>query len=143
MALRSDVARLALARVEPAMREAEIRDVHRTNMRRLMLGDPAAADDLAVHVQVENLRRARFKSGNIPSSDALLHALPRVRARVAAIFGGRDAFVGPYLDERRETLARFQPGLDFRVVEGAGHWVNYEAPEMVNRALLEMLEAGA
>lgn len=143
MALRSDVARLALARVEPAMREAEIRDVHRTNMRRLMLGDPAAADDLAVHVQVENLRRARFKSGNIPSSDALLHALPRVRARVAAIFGGRDAFVGPYLDERRETLARFQPGLDFRVVEGAGHWVNYEAPEMVNRALLEVLEAGA
>ncbi len=143
MALRSDVARLALARVEPAMREAEIRDVHRTNMRRLMLGDPAAADDLAVHVQVENLRRARFKSGNIPRSDALLHALPRVRARVAAIFGGRDAFVGPYLDERRETLARFQPGLDFRVVEGAGHWVNYEAPEMVNRALLEVLEAGA
>jgi len=69
--------------------------------------------------------------------------LPRVRARVAAIFGGRDAFVGPHLDERRETLARFQPGLDFRVVEGAGHWVNYEAPEMVNRALLEMLEAGA
>jgi pimeloyl-ACP methyl ester carboxylesterase len=34
-----------------------------------------------------------------------------------------------------------QPGLDVRVVEGAGHWVNYEAPAAVNRALVEMLSA--
>jgi len=141
MALRSDVGRLVLARVERGMSEAAVREVHRANLRRLMLGDPAAADDLAVHLQVENLRRARFKSGDIPGSDVLLRALPRIEARLAAIFGGRDAFVGRYLDERRETLARVQPGLDFRVVEGAGHWVNYEAPEAVDRALVEMLAA--
>jgi pimeloyl-ACP methyl ester carboxylesterase len=141
MALRSDAGSLVLARVEPGMTEAQAREVHRENLRRLMLGDPAGADDLAVHVQVENLRRARFKSGTIPSSDVLLRALPRIQARLAAIFGGRDAFVGRYLDERRQTLARVQPGLDVRVVEGAGHWVNYEAPAAVNRALVEMLSA--
>jgi pimeloyl-ACP methyl ester carboxylesterase len=139
MALRSDVGGLALARVEPGMSGAQAREVHRENLRRLMLGDPAAADDLAVHLQVENLGRARFRSGTIPSSDVLLRALPRIRARLAAIFGGRDAFVGPYLDERRQVLARAQPGLDVRIIEGAGHWVSYEAPAAVNRALAEML----
>jgi pimeloyl-ACP methyl ester carboxylesterase len=141
MALRSDVGSLALARVERGMSEAEAREVHRENLRRLMLGDPTAADDLAVHLQVENLRRTRFRSGTIPSSDVLLRALPRIQARLAAIFGERDAFVGRYLDERRQTLARVQPGLDVRVVEGAGHWVNNEAAETVDRALVEMLAA--
>ena len=141
MALRSDVGSLVLARVEPGMSEAQAREVHRENLRRLMLGDPAAADDLAVHLQVENLGRTRFRSGTIPSSDALLRALPRIQARLAAIFGERDAFVGPYLDERRRVLAGAQPGLDVRVIEGAGHWVNYEAPAAVDRALAEMLAA--
>jgi pimeloyl-ACP methyl ester carboxylesterase len=141
MALRTGLGHLVLARVERGMSHGEVREVHRANLRRLMLGDPAAADDLAVHLQVDNLRRARFKSGGIPSSDVLLRALPRIPARMAAIFGERDVFVGPYLDERRQTLARFQTDLDFRVVDGAGHWVNYEAFEAVNHALVEMLAA--
>ena len=141
MALPTDVAGLALARVTRGMTEAEAREVHRENLRRLMLGDPAAADDLAVHLQVENVRRARFKSGTIPSSDVLLRALPRIQARLSAIFGERDAFVGRFLDERRAVLDRVQPGLDVRVVAGAGHWVIYEAPAAVDRALVEMLSA--
>jgi len=139
MAFRSDVGRLVLARVEPGMSEAEAREVHRANLQTLMLADPAAADDLAVHLQVDNLRRARFKSGTIPASDVLLRAMPGIRARIAALFGGRDAFAVPYLDERRETLARFQSDLDFRVVAGAGPGVKNQAPATVNRALREML----
>ena len=139
MAFRSDAGTLALARSAPGMTEAEVREVHRANLRTLMLGDPAAADDLAVHLQAENLRRARFRSGTIPTSDVLLRAMPAVRARMAVIFGERDAFAVPYLDERRETFARLQPGLDFRVVPGAGHWVVYEGAEAVNGALREML----
>ena len=139
MAFRSDVDRLVLARVEPGATEADVREVHRANLKTLMLADPAAADDLAVHLQAENVGRARFRSGTIPASDVLLRAMPRIQARIAAIFGERDAFAVPYLDERRDTLARFQPDLDFRVVAGAGHWVNYEAPDAVNRALRELL----
>jgi pimeloyl-ACP methyl ester carboxylesterase len=139
MAFRSDAGTLRLARIPPGAGDAETREVHRANLRTLMLGDPAAADDLAVHLQAENLRRARFRSGTIPMSDVLLRAMPAVRARLAAIFGGRDAFAVPYLDERRETLGRFAPVLDFRVVPGAGHWVIYEAAEVVNDALGEML----
>jgi 2-hydroxy-6-oxonona-2,4-dienedioate hydrolase len=139
MAFRSDAGALTLARVAPGMRESEIREVHRANLRTLMLGDPAAADDLAVHLQAENLRRARFRSGAIPTSDVLFRALPAVRARVAVLFGARDAFAVPYLDERREAFARLQPGVEFRVVPEAGHWVIYEAADLVNRALGELL----
>src|SRR3990170_577513 len=65
------------------MTPAEVMEAHRENLRVLMLGDPEKADDLAVHVQMENLRLARFKSGGIPASDTLLRALPAVRARIA------------------------------------------------------------
>ncbi|MBI1737508.1 MAG: alpha/beta fold hydrolase [Candidatus Rokubacteria bacterium] len=114
-------------------------EAHRENLRRLMFGDPARADDLAVAIHRDNVRRTRFKTGNVPESDVLLHALPSITARVAGIWGTRDAFAVPYLDARRETLARFQPDLDFRLVEGAGHWVIYEAPGVVNAALMDIL----
>ena len=129
-----------LERTRPGMTPAEVMEAHRENLRVLMLGDPEKADDLAVHVQMENLRLARFKSGGIPASDTLLRALPAVRARIAGIWGAQDAFALPFLDERRRTLARFQPDLDFRVIERAGHWVAYEAPVQVNAALIEILD---
>jgi pimeloyl-ACP methyl ester carboxylesterase len=31
--------------------------------------------------------------------------------------------------------------MDFRVIEGAGHWAMYERPDALNRALLDMLAA--
>lgn len=132
----------ALLRVRPDMTPDEVRETHRENLRILMIADPSKADDLAVHVQMENVRRARFKSAGIPESDALLRALPAVTARVAGIWGGRDAFTAPYLEDRRRTLARFQPGLELRVIEGAGHWAIYEAAAEANAALLDVLDAG-
>jgi len=93
-----------------------------------------------VRVQMDNVRRARFRSAGIPESDALLRALPRVTARLAGIWGTRDVFAVPYLEERRRCLARFEPGLDFRVLEGVGHWAAWEAAPAVNAALLEILD---
>lgn len=130
-----------LIRPKVTMTPEEVRETHRENLRILMIADPARADDLAVHVHAENLARARFKSGGIPASDALLRALPGVRARIAGIWGGRDAMTGPYLAERREVLSRYQPDLDFRVIEGAGHWTPYEAAAAVNAALVDILGA--
>lgn len=123
------------------MSPAEVRSVHRHNLGRLMLADAGKVDDLAVHLQIENARRARFKSGRIPASDSLLRVLPRIQARIAGIWGGADAMAVPDLALREQTLRRFQSDLDFRVIPGAGHWVLYEAPEAVNEAILEMTNA--
>jgi pimeloyl-ACP methyl ester carboxylesterase len=129
----------SLRRVEAGMTDDDVAAVHRHNLGALMFGDAAAVDTLAVHVQRHNARTARFKSGDIPSSDVLLRALPGIRARLAGIWGERDAFALPHLDERRRVLAGHQADLDFRVIPGAGHWAPYEAAERVTAAILEIL----
>jgi len=72
-------------------------------------------------------------------SDDLLRALPAIRAHLAGIWGGRDAFTGHHLVESRQVLATADPTLDAAVIEAAGHWVNYEAADEVNRLLEEWL----
>lgn len=129
----------SLLSVRSEMTADEVRRAHRENLRRLMLADPERADDLAVLVQTENVRRARFKSGTIPTSDILGQALPAIQTRIVGIWGERDVFVGPYLEERRRLLASVQPDVDFRIVARAGHWVTYEAADDVNAALGDLL----
>jgi 2-hydroxy-6-oxonona-2,4-dienedioate hydrolase len=128
-----------LLQVQSDMARADVERVHRENLRILMMADPEKVDDLAVFVQMENIRQARFKSGTIPASDTLLKALPAIRARITGIWGGRDAFTAPRLGDYRRVLASFQRDLDFRVIDGAGHWTTYEAADQVNAALLDML----
>ena len=129
----------ALLRLEPGMGPEAIRHVHRENLRTLMLADPESADELAVTLQIDNVRRARFKSGTIPVSDALLRALPAIRAHLAGLWGGRDAFTSHHQAEIRAVLATADPGIETRVIEPAGHWVSYEAAREVNALLPELL----
>jgi 2-hydroxy-6-oxonona-2,4-dienedioate hydrolase len=132
----------ALRRVQAGMGAPEIRAVHRHNLLALMIADPGKADDLAVDLQMANIGGARLRAGAIPASDVLLRILPTVRARLSGIWGGRDAFVFPHVRERGDLLRRFQPDIDFRTIEGAGHWTPYEAPGAVNAALTEMMGEG-
>ena len=125
----------ALVPVQPGMTDEAVRQVHRDNLRILMIADPDKVDPLAVTLQIDNLRRARFRSGRIPESDALVRVLPEVRARIVTVWGERDAFVGGDLDARRRVFAPFQSAADFRVIAGAGHWLPYEAADEVNAIL--------
>jgi pimeloyl-ACP methyl ester carboxylesterase len=68
-----------------------------------------------------------------------LQALPAIRARIAGIWGGNDAFAVPHIEDRQRILAAVQHDLDFRVIDDAGHWVTYEAADEVNAALVDML----
>jgi pimeloyl-ACP methyl ester carboxylesterase len=128
-----------LLRIQSGMAPEEIRHVYRENLRTLMIASPDKVDDLAVFLQIENLRRTRFRSGDIPESDVLLKALPTIQARITSICGSLDAFTGPHLADCRRILASAQPDLDFRVIEGAGHWTPYEAADQVNAILSDML----
>lgn len=129
-----------LTPVRRGMTDDEIRRAHHDNLRILMLARPESADDLAVTLQADNVARARFKTGGIPTSDVLLRALPSIRARIVAIWGARDAF--GLVEERRRILAAARPDFESRTIEGAGHWAAYEAADRVNAALLERLGAG-
>jgi pimeloyl-ACP methyl ester carboxylesterase len=128
-----------LHRVRGDMAAKEIRRAHRENLGILMLADPMRVDDLAVDLQMDNVRRARFKVGAIPESDVLLRALPHIRARLTALWGERDAFAGDQIEACRRLLASIHREADVRVIGGAGHWIGYEAADEVNRALVAVL----
>lgn len=128
-----------LRRLHPDMAMAEILATHRHNLAVLMFGDSAGVDDLAVHVQHQNIRRARVRAGGFPASASLRTALPRTVARLYGIWGARDAFAAPCPEARVALLHRIQPGSDVRIIPGAGHWTPYEAADEVNRMLTEML----
>jgi pimeloyl-ACP methyl ester carboxylesterase len=114
------------------------RTVLRANLLSLMLHDPASVDELALHLQATNARRARIQAETLVLPDKLLLVLPRVSVQLDAIWGEHD---GPHPDPAAQAsvFRRFQPDLDLQVIPGAGHWAMYERPAAFNRAVLDLL----
>jgi pimeloyl-ACP methyl ester carboxylesterase len=46
---------------------------------------------------------------------------------------------GPYVQTRRERLTCLDAGCPFIVIEGTGHWVQYEEPDEVNATIASWL----
>jgi pimeloyl-ACP methyl ester carboxylesterase len=114
------------------------RAVLRSNLLSLMLHDPASVDELALHLQATNGRRARIQAEKLVLPDKLVKILPRVSVQLDAIWGEHDQ---PHPDPAAQAsvFRRFQPDLELRVIQGAGHWAMYERPAAFNRALLDLL----
>jgi pimeloyl-ACP methyl ester carboxylesterase len=130
---------MELARVTRRMGAEEVAAIQRANLGLLMLKHPESIDETAVHLQVTNVDRARVKSRTFSRGHSLAEALPRVRAPLNGIWGEYDQTAHPWLHLREEFLRRIQPDVRFRVIPGAGHWVQYEAAAEFNRTLLEVL----
>jgi pimeloyl-ACP methyl ester carboxylesterase len=127
------------AKERTAMSEADRAAVHRRNLEILMFADPANIDPLAVYLQTENLRRARFRSRPFAGTDDIARTLAQVAAPLKTVWGTRDVLGRPSLEHRLAVLRRHHPELQARLVEGAGHWVMYEAPDAFCAALLDLL----
>ena len=130
--------------MQPARRHmspSEVLALQRANLGILMFADPAHIDDLAVHLQSENVARARVKSRRFAPLDLLGAVLPRIAAPLGGIWGERDITAYPWVEDRCDMLRRIQPDAFFAIVPGAGHWVMYEAAEAFNRVLLDRLAA--
>ena len=123
------------------MSAAELAQLQRTNLGILMFADAGRIDDLAVHLQQENVARARVKSRRFAPLDLLRPVLPRIAAPLGGIWGERDITAYPWVDDRRDLLRRIQPDAFFAVIEGSGHWVMYEAADAFNRVLCDRLAA--
>ena len=133
--------RSELRRVERRMSETEIWALQRDNLGRFMVQDPAAIDDAAVWLQIQNVRRGRFKSIPFAPGDRLARALPKMSAGLAGIWGEFDITAYPFVEQRRDLIRAIQPEAPFLTVSGAGHWVQYEAADAFNRFLLNFLAA--
>ena len=127
-----------LERQKPGGTVEELLAIARHNLGILMIADKDKIDDLAVYIQYVNAPRGRVRSRRFSRTDTLIQTLPRVRAQLSGIWGGRDAGAYPYLDERKRVLDEIQPGLRFEIIPGAGHWVAYEAADRFNPILAEI-----
>jgi 2-hydroxy-6-oxonona-2,4-dienedioate hydrolase len=112
----------------------------RRNLEILMLHDPAKVDGVAIHMQVMNSIRARTDSRSMSRAGVLSDVLPKITKPLAGIWGEFDSTTYPHMDERFTLLGAHQPGIDIRIIPGAGHWVMYEAAEAFNAALIEVLD---
>ena len=142
LGLRADP-RAPFAKTRTDMSPAEVAAVYRQNLEVLMFADPRNIDPLAVHLQIENVRRARFRSRAFAATDELARALADVPTRLSTICGTRDTIAHPSVEARLDILRRHHPELRVRLVEGAGHWVMYEAADEFNAALRELLTTPA
>jgi len=135
------IVRLSLRSLRGITDPDEIDAVHRHNLATLMLADPRKVDELALYVQNENSRRARFKLRYVDQGAPALDRLRGARTRVAVIWGALDA-ARPDIEHYRQVFNELQPGLPFHVIEAAGHWLMYEAPARFN-AIIRCLLAQA
>jgi 2-hydroxy-6-oxonona-2,4-dienedioate hydrolase len=131
--------RRPLAKMTRHMTDAERREAHRHNLSVIMFADDSKIDDLAIHLQSESTRRGRTKSPPIAQTDTLAKALPKVTAEIKAIYGRLDDATGTGLARREALFNEIRPGLDFRIIEDAGHWVMYETPDEFVGILRDML----
>ena len=65
--------------------------------------------------------------------------LPRVKVPMTGIWGEFDSTTYPHIQERIDLFRALQPDFQMNVIEGAGHWVAYEAAEAFNAKLIEVL----
>ena len=120
---------------------AERDEVHRSNLAALMLLHPDSITELALRLHGVNVLRDRMKGRSLSRTDVLARALVQVKAPVHAIYGAEDALYQGRIEALAPAL-RQAPGFrGLTLVEGAGHWVQFERAEAFNAALLCALDA--
>jgi pimeloyl-ACP methyl ester carboxylesterase len=105
----------------------------RHNVATLMLHDPARIDALSLRVYEAQVRAARFNTKAISRSGGLQQALAAFEGPVLLVWGEHDITAVPR--DLAPQVADACRDATWRIVEGAGHWVQYERDEEVSSLL--------
>jgi 2-hydroxy-6-oxonona-2,4-dienedioate hydrolase len=130
-----------MTRITPDMPRNEQDAAYRRNMAILMVADPANVDDLAMLIQRSNSERNRIRSRPISLTDKLSVTLPSIKGRINLIWGDRDVTAIGYFEPRHEMVRALQPDAQITMLDGVGHWVQYEDAPRFNETLLRFLAA--
>lgn len=117
--------------------EAELWEMHRENLLKLMIWDSDKLDDWAIGMQRDNLERMRFDSRRLSWADGTPELVGRLSCPVMVVYGEHDAAAVPPIAERFERCRAAKPDVETRLIPDCGHWAMYEAPEVVNRLMLD------
>ena len=113
----------------------------RHNLRMLMLANDESVDDLSLTLYIETLKRDRLTRRRIAGTDILLRTMPRVRAPVWAIWGAEDALWKGRFDLAEAGLRKAHDFRGMTLIPRAGHWAQFEAPDIFNALLRDILAA--
>ena len=115
-------------------------DVHRHNLGVLMLHDHGLIEGLALEVHLANMERDRLTRRRLSRTDILAQSLPQVNCPVHAIYGEHDVLYRGYLSQLKTCFEQTAPDFQgLQLIEGAGHWVQFETPDAFNAALAKTL----
>lgn len=117
------------------------RQALRHNLAELMLHDPARIDALALEIHEQASQATRFRSKDFSQQMDLKDILAGFEPPVMLVWGEHDAIALPDLVAQRLIDGHAQR--NFRVIPGAGHWVQFEAPEPTQQILLEWFKPEA
>ena len=112
--------------------------VHKNNLLAIMLHNESLVTEDLLTMQAQNVSRDRLRRRRIARSDALLHQQTKWTCEVHGIWGELDAlYKGKmHLLPARLVGCNLQ---SFQTIANAGHWVQYEQPEVFNQALQNAL----
>jgi pimeloyl-ACP methyl ester carboxylesterase len=128
-----------LIRRTQEMSRKEILAAQRENLARLMIHNRDLIDDLAVEIQEVNTSKARFSSPQYARSTLLIDNVRGTSTPLYVIYGEYDAPAYPDLEARQRVFREARPDADFELVGGAGHWLQYEQPDLFNSRCLRWL----
>lgn len=118
------------------MTSAQQRDVHRHNLRVMMLSDDALITEEVIDMQEANVARDRMRRRRIARTDVLARVQSQWQCPVHGIWGAKDALYQSNLHRVPEILHRLN---SFDVIAHAGHWVAYEQADAFHRVLGQIL----
>ncbi len=115
--------------------------IHHHNLGVLMLHDADLIDALALEVHIANVQRDRLPRRRLAHTDILARRLPQVPCPVHTIYGAHDAIYRDYIHQLEGAYAAAAPQFrGMQLIDGAGHWVQFEAPEAFDTALWRALQ---
>lgn len=135
-----DISRLGamqpLIKKTPDMNATEVFAANRENLGRLMIFDQSKIDELAVYLQTENTRSARFNSPQFGNTRLTLDGVAKHCIPLQVIYGGEDVPAKPDVAGKEKIFREVRPDVNFQLVGDCGHWLQYENPEVFHQLIL-------
>ena len=119
----------------------EVLVAQKENLARLMIYQRSRIDSTAVIIQQINTSRARFRSPPYARGSLVIDGVRGTTTPLFVIYGDHDAPAYPDLEARREIFRGARPGVRFELVADAGHWLQYEMPELFNNRTIEWVNS--
>jgi len=115
---------------------AQRMEVHRHNLRVLMLHDERAIDAQALAIQAVNTPRDRMGRRRLAATAVLRPIFEQSQVPVCFAYGAQDVLYAAGYDPFRQWIATLPRQEGLHLIANAGHWAPYEQPEGWMRAAM-------